>query len=530
MKENDPRFKTFQDFYVDILGGIIPGLLFLISIIVSIGVPFMYIFLYLNKSFLISEGDANTATKIDLLLSNIFQGWFWVIAFLTLVILAYVIGHIFYRMDINNPDGKDFHRLRKTNLKKIAKEAPEIKDNKAYIYVSQPTNTNKSFKLTFSTDCLKDNKEFIYFFFKLMSEIQNIVCNYEILDEEKNQSKESQDKNILKYFFGEELIMLIKEWNEYIENMIVINKNKPEITLKEFLDEIFNEKEKEEWKQFFFLFSQITGIKLDPLKSKDISSYDVSNANYSDKLYTNPVFLALKKFVLPEYDKSIKEEYSKIFGKEEKGKKDTYKNEFKILYSILFQQSENACDIVENCKFPYMSYYKYILKRGYINLAKHAKWHISGLRTKNRINDYKLYIQTHNPQFYSILTKNESHIRMASSSWFVASILRRVIIVSTIAFFIIIILISYNDMSFQLGLFNINNEMIKSILKHSLILILPIMNLSLLSFLRSTVLKFIHYQRLREVFHTIKLYDICIDLNKNESKSNRNADSTLASR
>ncbi len=91
-----------------------------------------------------------------------------------------------------------------------------------------------------------------------------------------------------------------------------------------------------------------------------------------------------------------------------------------VAYIVLHMQNESGCATEKRCDFPYMSYYKYLLKRRQYKLLKYVMWINSPARTKNQINNYKIELQLHVPNAYSIISKNESHIRMASSTWHVA--------------------------------------------------------------------------------------------------------------
>ncbi len=117
--------KIAHELMVDILGGLIPGALFLFSIILCVVFP---IICYANPGnkfgFLMKDGD-----------------WFWIVAFLSFLILSYVIGHIFYRADIKVPDRMD---IRREQMKKLIgflngmPTGPSCNDSKdALFYESQ---------------------------------------------------------------------------------------------------------------------------------------------------------------------------------------------------------------------------------------------------------------------------------------------------------------------------------------------------------------------------------------------------------
>jgi hypothetical protein len=166
-------------------------------------------------------------------------------------------------------------------------------------------------------------------------------------------------------------------------------------------------------------------------------------------------------------------------------------------------ESEHAFQSERENEFPYISYKKYLIKRGEDALAEHVTWNTHHTRTKNKLNTYKLDIQMYTPEYHSILTKNEAHVRMASSSWYVSKILIWYIPV------VIMVLLAGSLLNvYMQNRFTISNIFLMLYnLLFSGILILPLMNLLLLFFFKNNIVKFIHYQRLREVYFTLVVYD-----------------------
>ena len=483
-QEEDIRYKAFYDFYVDIFGGIIPGLLFLFSVIMSMGIPFIYMLLLFNKEMFNNGNNPEVSTKIDLLLTNVFQGWFWVIFFLMLVILAYVIGHIFYRMEIKDPDQKDFVRQQKENIKKIITEYTNNEKKQNFYLTYQGKGIEISYKQNESTneniqpECNKiKHFEYYYFLFKFIEEMQFLLNTNEDKDEKTNNV-------ILESYFGTELISFMKDWNTIIEKVWGEGQDSIKGNTIDIIRFIEIAKKYEE------------SI---PLWTKILSSKN---------LLESKEYAILKKFVLPENNEKIIDDYVNLINKNKSWNNFQYdeENPFMVLFCILYNQAECACEIKENCLFPYRSYYKYLLKRGFTELSKYANWSISNIRSKNKINKYKLYVQTRNPKVFFILTKNESHIRMASSSWHVS----RVLILPIYLFLgvIVALLLFHNNPLCERNALN-------TLLERFCILIIPVLNIFLLRFLNKKITGFIHYQRLREIFYTINIYDYC---SKNEEE------------
>ncbi|MDR1169631.1 MAG: hypothetical protein LBK97_02205, partial [Prevotellaceae bacterium] len=95
--------KAINEFLIDIIGALVPGIIFLFSTIVSLIFPLLM--LIYNQ---IPKSTSAPVEKIDLFIVSISHGWFWLVIFFTFLILAYAIGNIFYRLDIKKIDRKSF--------------------------------------------------------------------------------------------------------------------------------------------------------------------------------------------------------------------------------------------------------------------------------------------------------------------------------------------------------------------------------------------------------------------------------------
>lgn len=194
-----------------------------------------------------------------------------------------------------------------------------------------------------------------------------------------------------------------------------------------------------------------------------------------------------------------------------------------VCYSILHFQNEAGCATEERCDFPYISYYKYLLKRNETELLKYVTWSTFDNRTKNKINKYKIEIQMFASNAYSILNKNESHIRMAASSWHVAnaiSIFAIMMIGITcfpIAAEIVSIVVDFftskTDGTDYLILFQTSLQSVTDFYSRGseplyicLAFAFPCGVYGLVKYIRRRIILFIHYQRLREIFHTLFIY------------------------
>ena len=133
----------------------------------------------------------------------------------------------------------------------------------------------------------------------------------------------------------------------------------------------------------------------------------------------------------------------------------------------------------------------------------------------NLINKIKL--QMFAPSSYSILNKNESHIRMASSTWHVADIMMPIVII--MCFFTLIpvaanVVLYYMDVVCTLPA---QQWIYRDILTHlrfgtcmlisCVACLFPLGTFILLRYIKCSIVNFIHYQRLREIFHTLYTYN-----------------------
>ena len=91
-----------------------------------------------------------------------------------------------------------------------------------------------------------------------------------------------------------------------------------------------------------------------------------------------------------------------------------------IFTCIRRMQNEEGTPCPDSGGFPYINYENYLIKRGFHFLAEQVVWNNREGRTKNQINRYKIKLNVYTPEVCTIINKNESHVRMASSSWYAA--------------------------------------------------------------------------------------------------------------
>ncbi len=479
LKENENKgditgVKLAHELMVDIIGGLIPGVLFIFSIIMCVVFPF---FCYSGiPNFPTDKGDTS--------------GWFWVVVFLTFLILAYVVGHIFYRSDIKMPDQKDLKkRMKKFFKKELKKDINELISEKRNSNEEHNSETKRN-----RTNCifkrfrLQNENEIIsgYFIDMLRSEIQPLRRHLKCYIQ--NTQKERIDK-----VYGKKYVASC----DNIINQLDSSGNTWELHFQKYNSDIL-----------IVLFPELIeeykeSIKYEnlPKSTKDILSY-----------YEKEIEKYLKRLYRNDQDRSLLR--------------------LTVCYCILHFQNESACSTGSRCDFPYIAYYKYLLKRNETELLKYVDWHTNEKRTKNKINKYKIKLQMFAPSSYSILNKNESHVRMASSTWHVASTMMPIVII--MCFFTLIpvaanVILYYLDVVCKLPAQQcVYRDMLTHLRFGTCMLIscvaclFPLSIFILLRYIKCSIVKFIHYQRLREIFHTLYTYNQWENKSKADNGNNDN--------
>lgn len=87
-------------------------------------------------------------------------------------------------------------------------------------------------------------------------------------------------------------------------------------------------------------------------------------------------------------------------------------------------REELGCDAPADCQFPYPHYDEYLKKRGLDHLLPWAQWtERPEFRTKNYINRLKILLRHHSPDRCASIVRNEAHVRLAASTWYVSGAL-----------------------------------------------------------------------------------------------------------
>lgn len=475
--------RLVDELMVDIMGGLIPGVLFISSLLVCIVLPIIiyeYIKPYeytivkdaIDNHFLITGGTTSS-----------FGGWFWFAAFLTFLIISYIAGHIFYRSDINMVDKQDIERRKNKNADIINKEIHKIENQgKTIIEIIQEL---------------------------LLSELNVLVTDDTILrklnhgdDQDEEQLKDLLDfinKSIRK-IKGTKPDEIIKKDSDKIE----FNVDSSKILLHYTLQILFPQNH----------FTQDKEIVFE--EKTNYSDIVEGTLSLSEKHVFESYLSEARKMLANSYESEL--HHNDEEKKKSKKKKETAFNYNKYMaygehilacYLLLCLQNDSACSNSGNLSdYPYLEFYKYLIKRNETDLLKYVDWSPAGARTKNKINRMKISIQLDYPDAYAILNKNESHIRMASSSWHVSRFIKVIASYSTIAFLMIAGLFIAKHF-YLVDFDNVKDDVMKYFLEHInkvLVILPPLLLYWLMKLMNERIEYFIHYQRLREIYFTLFIY------------------------
>ena len=405
--------KIAHELMVDILGALIPGALFLFCTIVCIVFP-LICYATPNNSFgfLMKDGD-----------------WFWIVAFLSFLILSYVIGLIFYRADIKVPDRCDIRREQKKKLISFVDGLLITKDDSSKIVYSAKmllgevvpllTALNESeiefgFRKPYDDTYRNKCKEVVDYLNRVIQQPEIFSCPHFDPTLQNNDYCVGSNNN--------EECQIYKDKIQFLKDIL-------NVLFPESISSSLPSNSDSDSKYFRIAESMFPGVKCLPVTAKIVLINTVKVVPLVEaqtrlcKLKRCRHFRMRLRLWLINHNCIItgfKHRWEASY------------NPLMVAYLILHMQNESGCATEKRCDFPYISYYKYLLKRRQYNLLKYADWSTSAARTKNRINKYKIELQLNVPTAYSIISKNESHIRMASSSWHVARVIRILSIISLI--------------------------------------------------------------------------------------------------
>jgi hypothetical protein len=148
----------------------------------------------------------------------------------------------------------------------------------------------------------------------------------------------------------------------------------------------------------------------------------------------------------------------------------------------------------ESCQFPYSSYHEYLSQKKLEYLSKFVLWNTN--RSKSYINILKTRLMYYHADKCGTIIRNEAHVRLASSTWYVSRFLFYAGIISLIIQGILIVI---SNVAVSPG--NSMNLFIAP-------LIISVIVILFAFYFYRNIPEFMHYQRLREVFYVLDTYCI----------------------
>ncbi len=176
----------------------------------------------------------------------------------------------------------------------------------------------------------------------------------------------------------------------------------------------------------------------------------------------------------------------------------------RVSFRRLFHQLKNpqdargelACASTEECDFPFLYYREYLERRGLDHLRPLVTWGPGRARTKWIINLLKIRLHYHYPDRFILISRNEAHVRLASSAWHVAQSIQSLSYAG--------IAISVGSMHIALFVLWGSPALTVALYDHASAASLLVTILLLTRLARGKIESVFHYQRLREVFFVLE--------------------------
>lgn len=168
---------------------------------------------------------------------------------------------------------------------------------------------------------------------------------------------------------------------------------------------------------------------------------------------------------------------------------------------VEFCKTEYACPNKARCEFPFPHLHDYLEQRGLRHLTRFVRWKEEiDHRSKVYINLLKVRLRFHEPEKCSVIIRNEAHVRLASSTWYVARALRWAVL--SAAVLLGVAMLGYT-VSGEAGAIDLDHLKLATF-GHLSALVMPLFVLTLAEYGRSRIEQFLHYQRLREVIFVLE--------------------------
>ena len=141
---DSPRFM-FQEYWVDFLGGLLPGTLFLVSTTLAFFPLFVILFNISSLNFEVSFVDFLLGFLVGI---EVTPGVIWLALGIAFIALSYVLGHLFYRQDPKVPNQRSFRLLNGRELQKLKEDNDKRPDTDKW--------SDEEIKQTLLQICQKD--------------------------------------------------------------------------------------------------------------------------------------------------------------------------------------------------------------------------------------------------------------------------------------------------------------------------------------------------------------------------------------
>jgi len=154
-----------------------------------------------------------------------------------------------------------------------------------------------------------------------------------------------------------------------------------------------------------------------------------------------------------------------------------------------------GCSSENDCEFPYEHYNRYLEQRGVGHLLP-LVMQGRDRRSKNYVNLLKVRLHYHAPRKVRAIIKNEAHVRLAASTWYVAKLL---CIIGMCGFTLTVLSLAFTRADESIYA-NLGERLGANLFA----LLAPVTIVAAAVYAWWTIRGFLHYQRMREVFFVLE--------------------------
>lgn len=156
-----------------------------------------------------------------------------------------------------------------------------------------------------------------------------------------------------------------------------------------------------------------------------------------------------------------------------------------------------GCSSEDEVQFPYEYLDTYLNARGHAHLVRLVHWVQDRTnRSKTHINLLKIRLEFHCPNHRRQIVRNEAHVRLATSVWYVSRSLRKAGLISASLIVICCAVVGIRG----------HFDGVAAAFEWCIpLMISPLLVLACASYSQGSIEKFIHYQRMREAFYVLEV-------------------------